>query len=526
MACVDSLPTQVNILTLNCWGIPYVCPERSNRLLEIGRRIVQADPAPHIVGLQECFSREDFERIRQETRNVLPYAKYYSAATFGTGLVILSCWPIEETSMFRYPLNGSPTVFYHGDWYVGKGVAYAKIRYGQAPDHVIDVLNTHMHASYPGDEYLCHRLGQAWEFGKILRFALQRRHYRTLVVALGDLNAEPTSLPWRIVRHLVPDMLDTWVQSPLRCKLQPGSGQRGVTTQNEEISIRDGATYGSPYNTWMWTRDQRRRYLEQLDIPHDELILPTDASHSEAIRIDYVLANVAPLPLDKDKDDSAVNPSLSKVGSEEEPDITNNNVTHGDGLWTVKTAKVGMLDRHPTLGCSLSDHFSVEVTLMFGHAQRESATTSQELFDESSSPSSNVSTSHRNGKHSDYHSHVPQHVSEDITSPTRESLGGTKDDGVLDEMLHVLSSYQSVRQKRAWWARVRLGVLSVVSIGSLVGVGLIDGFGWARSLLALAGILASCFAVLDACRRLLFDLAEGAALRELEWEVRNRNESH
>ncbi|KAI0597440.1 DNase I-like protein [Biscogniauxia sp. FL1348] len=507
MACVDSLPTQVNILTLNCWGIPYVCPERSNRLSEIGRRIVQADPVPHIVGLQECFSGEDFEQIRRETRDVLPYAKYYFAAPFGTGLAVLSCWPIEETSLFRYPLNGSPTAFLHGDWYVGKGVAYAKIRYGQAPDHVIDVFNTHMHASYSGNDYLCHRLGQAWEFGKVLRAALRRRRGRTLVVALGDLNAETTSLPWRVVRLLVPDLLDTWA---------------ATAAQNEEVGgIRDGATYGSPYNTWMWTRAQRRCYLEQLDIPPDESILPTGASHAGAIRIDYVLASVAPLPLDKEHDDLAI-PSLGR----EEPDTANTNVPRGDGVWTVKSAKVGMRDRHPTLGCSLSDHFSVEVTLAFGHAQQqqqESASASQELLlDGPGSPGSNGSASRGNGKHGECRSHVPRDASRGIiiTSPTGESLRG-----VPDEMLRVLGAYQSLRRKRAWWATVRLGAAGVAAVGSLVGVGLIGGFGWARSLLALAGILASCFAVLEAGRRLLFDPAEGAALRELEWEVRNACES-
>jgi len=136
--------TQVHILTLNCWGIRYVSREYSRRLNEIGRSIANADPIPDIVGLQECFSREAFECIRREIRSILPYAKHYSAGSFGAGLAILSRWPFEETSMIRYPLNGCPIAFYHGDWYVGKGVACATIRYGEAPDNVIEVLNTHV----------------------------------------------------------------------------------------------------------------------------------------------------------------------------------------------------------------------------------------------------------------------------------------------------------------------------------------------------------------------------------------------
>jgi sphingomyelin phosphodiesterase 2 len=138
------LPTEVNVLTLNCWGIKYVTTQRTARLAEIGRRIATADPVPHIVGLQECFSSNDYDRIHQYTRHILPYAKYYNAGPFGAGLAILSRWPIEEASMMKYSLNGLPTALFHGDWYVGKGVACATIRYGPGPDHIIEVFNTHV----------------------------------------------------------------------------------------------------------------------------------------------------------------------------------------------------------------------------------------------------------------------------------------------------------------------------------------------------------------------------------------------
>ncbi|KAI1165993.1 Endonuclease/exonuclease/phosphatase [Nemania serpens] len=99
MATADARLMEVNILTLNCWGIPFVSQEYSRRLAEIGRHIANADPIPHIVGLQECFLRKDFERICRETHHILPYTKYYSAGPFGAGLAILSRWPIEDTSM-------------------------------------------------------------------------------------------------------------------------------------------------------------------------------------------------------------------------------------------------------------------------------------------------------------------------------------------------------------------------------------------------------------------------------------------
>lgn len=60
----------------------------------------------------------------------------------GGGLVILSKWPIETSSMFRYPLNGRPTAFWRGDWYVGKGVACASIRHPSGK--LVEVFNTHV----------------------------------------------------------------------------------------------------------------------------------------------------------------------------------------------------------------------------------------------------------------------------------------------------------------------------------------------------------------------------------------------
>jgi sphingomyelin phosphodiesterase 2 len=144
---MEGLPAEINIITLNCWGLKYISKLRSERLTEIGRRLAVAEPAPHIVGLQECWTQEDYQSIRRETRFILPYGKFYHSGVFGGGLAILSRWPIEESTMFRYTLNGRPTAFYRGDWFVGKGVACAKIRYGPGPKDVLEVFNTHVRSS-------------------------------------------------------------------------------------------------------------------------------------------------------------------------------------------------------------------------------------------------------------------------------------------------------------------------------------------------------------------------------------------
>ena len=137
-------PTSLRVLSLNCWGLKFISTLRNERLTEIGRQIAVAEPRPDIVGLQECWTQQDYTAIRELTKGILPYGKFYHSGCFGGGLAILSRWPIEESNMLRYPLNGRPAAFYRGDWFVGKGVACARIRIGPAPKDVAEVFTTHV----------------------------------------------------------------------------------------------------------------------------------------------------------------------------------------------------------------------------------------------------------------------------------------------------------------------------------------------------------------------------------------------
>ncbi|RGP70276.1 sphingomyelinase family [Fusarium sporotrichioides] len=465
----NSPPKNINILTLNCWGIKYVTSLRTQRLAEIGRRIAEAEPTPDIVGLQECFSRDDYESIREQTRQILPYAKHYYAGPFGAGLAILSRWPFEETSMVHYSLNGLPTAFFHGDWYAGKGVACARVRYGPASDEVMDVFNTHMHASYSSDDYPCHRTGQAWEFAKLLRAAMARRHGRQLVVALGDLNTDRHELPWYIIKTLVPTLHDTWTERSPSSDLRTEEVQSrsDMENSNRRLQSDDGTTYGSPQNTWHWTRKQRSQYLKH----HDEnggLAVPPDPDCSQTARIDYILASTGV----QDK---------AMLGRD-------------DGVWMVATAKVGMLERHPILGCSLSDHFSVETTVAF---QEEIPLL---LSPQQSSESQKAKS-------------VPTSGVQNTDIPSKEQ--------VLDRILGTLHEYELVRRRRMRWRMVRLGGAGVALFGSLVGVWVVNHVGSARFLLALAGVAATTLLIIDGLGGYLSTRTETAALEEFRWEVEN-----
>ena len=146
----------ISILSLNCWffrttrwradlsrGLKYVSKHRAARLDAIANCIAQS--TYDIVALQEIWVYSDFENLARKTSHILPFAKFYYSGVLGGGLAILSKWPLESTTMWRYPLNGRPTAFWRGDWYVGKGVASALIRHPSG--QLIEVFNTHVRFS-------------------------------------------------------------------------------------------------------------------------------------------------------------------------------------------------------------------------------------------------------------------------------------------------------------------------------------------------------------------------------------------
>ncbi|KAL8771917.1 MAG: hypothetical protein Q9209_002855 [Squamulea sp. 1 TL-2023] len=327
-----SAPSTVNIFTYNCWGLKYLAKCRIQRLQEIGRSIACAVTAPEIVGLQECWTQKDYHAIRRQTRHILPYGKFYHSGIFGGGLAILSKWPIIESNMVRYPLNGRPTAFFRGDWYVGKGVACATIQIGEGIESILEVLCTHLHAPYAPestDSYMCHRTAQAWEIARLMRQAAERGH---AVIGLGDFNLTPSSLAYQLIIAHAP-VQDVWrvlhPDSSIAAATHPLEKARRRETPNARYNLREnGTTCDSVLNTWRWSKQQQK----QLSNGKSNVV---DQTHPDprAKRLDYIFFS----------NGLSVPPRSAQ--------------------WRIASAKVGMTERHPTIDCSLSDHFSVEATI-------------------------------------------------------------------------------------------------------------------------------------------------------------------
>lgn len=439
------LPASLRVITLNCWGLKFLSKHRHARLTEIGHQLATASPAPSIVALQECWTQQDYLTIRKLTQTVLPNGKFYFSGVLGGGLAILSKWPIEESSMYRYPLNGRPAAFFRGDWYVGKGVACARIRLGDgaSADQVVEVFCTHLHAPYEQDDsYLCHRTAQAWEIARLMRLAAERGH---MVLGLGDFNMVPLSLGHRLVEAHSP-VRDVWrilkPDSALGSARHAAEKARGRPVPSaRECLVEHGATCDGKLNTWKWSKQLRK----ELDRGRESEVDP-DAPDEGARRLDYVF-------------------------------FYDGGGGKGD-RWRVESAEVGMLMRHPTLKCSLSDHFSVEATLVRASGQKTA----------SSSP-----------------------PSPPMTSPLPSST--------YDEVLTLISRYEQRERKQQRLQLTHFWAQTAISIGCFIAVWWSPA-NYVAFILMLLSTIGFGAGILNGLMGFLFVESELKALKEFEYDIR------
>ena len=466
-------PLSLRIMTYNCLGLKYISQHRRARLAEIGRAIALLSPPPQIVGLQECWTQEDYASIRASASSILPYAKFYYSGIFGGGLAILSAFPIEDSSMYRYPLNGRPTAFFRGDWFVGKGVACATIRlpsHDEPPDgnestnkgDTVEVFCTHLHAPYepePGDSYLCHRTAQAWEIAKLMRGAAQRGH---LVVGLGDFNMLPLSLAHRVITARG-NVVDAWRVLHPDSSLGPATFAaeqvRKVTLPSARFNLEvNGAASDNVLNTWRWEKSlQKAQYRKGEKSPAVDMSMDTPDPHAK--RLDYIF-----------------------IGNGRHPDPASFAASKCE--WEVADMHVGMTQLHPTIHCSLSDHFSIHATLT-----RSAAAT--------------VSTRHIGSQLPSQHSPSPN--------------------GPVQTYTHILTLIQIYTARELFQRKARLAHFIfwlIVSLGCLVAVWFAPR-PFVSFILILMSTLGFATGVVDGLIGGLFMSSELRALKEFEWEVSN-----
>ncbi|PIS50788.1 hypothetical protein CJI97_004322 [Candidozyma auris] len=296
---------QVRLLTLNAWGLKYISKHRKARLRWIANQLAVTDY--DIVALQEVWVEEDWLYIDEKCRAQYPYRRLFrSGIIAGPGLAILSKIPINNSFLYRFPINGRPSAFFRGDWLVGKSIAVTILEPITPQTPPIALLNSHMHAPYAssGDAaYSTHRACQAWDMAKLVK-TLKKANYA--VIQVGDLNSKPNSLPYKLFT-MEGGLADSW--EILQGENNPSPQEIACMSPQDQI-LKAGVTCNSVFNTWHPNRQ-----------PH------------EACRLDYVLI-----------DSQTLTPVSAAVRFTE------------------------LLP--PPISCSASDHFAFEVNLVVSQRDR------------------------------------------------------------------------------------------------------------------------------------------------------------
>ncbi len=180
-----SEPFILKVLTLNIWGITY---SREQNLRVRALCAALEDREEDILCFQEVWQAQDRDLIVRQARNCgYIYAAYFAAKGVGSGLLVLSIFPIVETHFKQFALRGRADRIYYGDYIAGKGIGLACIK---TPAGIIDVYNTHTIAQYHPDKddiFRAHRRTQHYEISQFINQHTESNP----VMLMGDFNMRP-----------------------------------------------------------------------------------------------------------------------------------------------------------------------------------------------------------------------------------------------------------------------------------------------------------------------------------------------
>lgn len=250
---------------------------------------------------------------------------------------------------------------------------------------------------------------------------------------------------------------------------------RGVPTAASNLD-ENGITCDSVLNTWRWSKEQQ----QNLGPGKPPITVSPNTLDPKGKRLDYIF-----------------------VGDGKR---------YGDsGSWVVKSAYVGMTERHPTLHCSLSDHFSVGATLRW--ADMSDLNQSSEIRDLTLNSNGLL---HRSGV---THSH-PQHTSQKQPPLSVSYLPAS----TYDEILSMIHTYTIREGKQRRWRLYHFIASVVISIGCFVATWW-SPRNFVTFLLMLISTLGLSAGVIDGLIGGLFVGSELRALKEFEWEIKNAREA-
>ncbi len=170
----------LRVLTLNVWALPVgLARHTRGRLEAIARSLPGLDA--DLVALQEVWTARARAKLAQAGERAGLAHSWHLARSFGgSGLMLLSRWPILRPRFTAFEARGWPERIWHADWYGGKGFVVADV---ETSEGRLAIIDTHLHAGYAeADEYAGLRIAQVTQLAETTR-TLGRSW-----VALGDFN--------------------------------------------------------------------------------------------------------------------------------------------------------------------------------------------------------------------------------------------------------------------------------------------------------------------------------------------------
>lgn len=182
---------RLRVVNWNVWGLPWgISDAREARLERVAPAVLALEP--DLVCLQEVWVEEDgLALIEAFKAGGLEHHAFESSGLLGSGLLIASRYPIQATRYEAFELTGKLHKVWHGDAWARKGALEVRVK---TPLGGLRVVNTHLHASYKGDEYTALQIAQAAQLGHFLGdFGINPPQRggdsaRIPLLLLGDLN--------------------------------------------------------------------------------------------------------------------------------------------------------------------------------------------------------------------------------------------------------------------------------------------------------------------------------------------------
>ncbi len=233
------IAVRIRVLTLNVWALPFgIAPLEAERITAIGKALPEYDA--DLVAFQEAWTEGSRARLLAAGASA-GYRHHWMRpqARGGSGLLVLSRFPIEAAHFQSFRVEGDALRLDHSDYYGGKGFVILRVA---TPDGPLAFADTHLHARYAkdtqSDSYFETRVAQ------VVQFATAIRTVAAPLIAAGDFNFREGEAEYAIWTGI------------------GGSGDAAALLDRREATIHAGNTYRA---VGSWVENERIDYLFSRD---------------------------------------------------------------------------------------------------------------------------------------------------------------------------------------------------------------------------------------------------------------------